>query len=378
MNCVFFLVKSLDKEINMNSFLSRIATAYYAAYQSDICNYTFVFPNRRAGIFFQKYLSELIDKPIFSPEIITVNDCFFNASSCLLADRTAELFRLFRIYSEKSGSEEAFDTFVYWGEMLLADFDEVDKYCVDARQLFTNVKELKEIDTIFDVFTDEQKKAIQHFWEHFIPTTEGKTQEEFIATWRILLPLYEDFRRELTAENIATEGMIFRDVAEQLKRKEDPEYFIGKKFVFIGFNALNPCEKTLFIELQKRGQADFYWDYEADEVRDDENQASLYYKENTQLFPSKFAIESDAISLKDKSFELIAIPSAVGQTKQVFRLLSDLYPDISDDKDWIKTAIVLPDESLLVPLLHSLPETIKNINVTMGFPLKATPVSGLI
>ena len=147
----------------MNSFLYRVAKAYYHQYDTDILNYTFVFPNRRAGLFFQKYLSELIDKPIFSPAILTVNDCFFNASLRKVADRTRELFRLYSIYRQVSGSDEPFDTFLYWGEILLADFNEVDKYQIDARQLFTNVKDLKDLDLFFDVFTEEQKSAIKHF-----------------------------------------------------------------------------------------------------------------------------------------------------------------------------------------------------------------------
>ena len=286
------------KIIFMNSFLYRVAKAYYHQYDTDILNYTFVFPNRRAGLFFQKYLSELIDKPIFSPAILTVNDCFFNASQRRVADRTRELFRLYSIFRQVSGSDEPFDTFLYWGEILLADFNEVDKYRIDARQLFTNVKDLKDLDLFFDVFTDEQKSAIKHFWENFIPIIEGKTKEEFIATWRILLPLYEEFRRQLFAENTATEGMIFREVSEQLKRKEDPDYFSGKKFVFVGFNALNPCEKLLFTELQKRGQADFYWDYEAAELRDSDNQASLFYKVNIQNFRSALQLDNETPDLK--------------------------------------------------------------------------------
>lgn len=362
----------------MYTFLHRIASAFYNEYQSDIRHFTFVFPNRRAGLFFQKYLSELIDKPVFSPEIITVNDCFFNASTRRASDRTAELFRLYRIYRQVSKSEETFDAFVFWGEMLLADFNDVDKSRVDVAQLFTNVKELKEIDMMADYISDDQKAAIEHFWQHFLPKIESKTKKEFIAIWKIMWPLYSEFCSELLSENLATEGMIFREVVDQLVSNDEPEYFAERKFVFVGFNALNKSEKMLFEELQKRGKADFYWDYEADELRDPDNQASLFFRENIRRFPSQFSIGSEKLQLKDKSFELIAVPSSVGQTKEVYNLLTELYPDQSSEKDWIKTAVVLPDESLLVPLLHSLPVNIRNINVTMGFPLKAAPVSGLL
>ena len=156
-------------------FLQRIANAFYTAYEADIRKFTFVFPNRRAGLFFQKYLTELIDKPVFSPEIITINDCFFNASTRRVADRTAELFRLYRIYRQVSKSEETFDAFVFWGEMLLTDFNDVDKYRADPRQIFTNVKELKEIDQLSEYISDDQKAAIEQFWKHFLPKIESKT-----------------------------------------------------------------------------------------------------------------------------------------------------------------------------------------------------------
>ena len=238
----------------MYTFLHRIASAFYNEYQSDIRHFTFVFPNRRAGLFFQKYLSELIDKPVFSPEIITVNDCFFNASTRRASDRTAELFRLYRIYRQVSKSEETFDAFVFWGEMLLADCNDVFKSRVDVAQLFTNVKELKEIDMMADYISDDQKAAIEHFWQHFLPKIESKTKKECIAIWKIMWPLYSEFCSELLSENLATEGMIFREVVDRLVSNDEPESFAERTFVFFGFNALNKSEKMLFEELQKRGK----------------------------------------------------------------------------------------------------------------------------
>ncbi|MDD3322654.1 MAG: PD-(D/E)XK nuclease family protein [Paludibacter sp.] len=371
----------------MNSFLYRIASTYYSEEKESVSDFTFVFPNRRAGLFFQRYLSEIAQKPLFSPEILTINDCFDLASKWQTSDRLSNLFKLYKIYKELSGSDETFDSFVYWGEMLLSDFEDVDKYMVDAKQLFTNVTELKQIDQLFNIFSEKQIEAIRQFWSNFVPVTEGKSQEDFIATWKILLPVYEQFRAELISENSATEGMICRDIAERLKAKDEIEEYSGKQFVFIGFNALNPCERTLMAEMQKRNQADFYWDYEALELRDSDNQASFFFAENTHSFPSRFKINPVIESLHDKNIELISVPSAVGQTKQIHSILNQLFStenkiETSNEKraktNWINTAIVLPDEGLLVPLLHSIPEQIEKINVTMGFPLKSTPVSGLI
>ena len=362
----------------MNSFLHRLADTFYTQYGAEISRFTFVFPNRRASLFFQRYLSEFVDKPLFSPEIMTINECFLSASDFRQADRLNLLFRLYNIYREIRKNAESFDNFVFWGEMLLNDFDDVDKHRVNAKQIFTNITELKEIDLIFNAFSENQIKAIREFWKNFDPMPAGKTQQDFVSTWKILLPLYERFRDSLLAENLATEGMIFRSVADRLKQKETIVQWENKQFVFVGFNALNPCERTLFSELQKLQQADFYWDYEADELRDNENQASRFYAENVQIFPSKHKIEPIVESLHEKEIELIAIPSETGQAKQVYSILNELFPPENQTKNWINTSVVLPDENLLVPLLHSLPEQIEKVNVTMGFPLKATPVSGLV
>ncbi len=362
----------------MNSFLYRIAKTYFKHHGSDISRFTFVFPNRRAGLFFQQHLSVIAGRPIFSPEIITINDCFTSATTWQSADKLSMLFRLYKIYRKLSKSDESFDTFAFWGEMLLNDFNEVDKYMVDARQLFTNVTELKEIDRLFNVFSPRQIEAIKQFWSNFIPVTEEKTQQQFIATWNILYPVYEEFSNELMAENTATEGMISRHVASRLKAKENISQWDNKQFVFIGFNALNPCERTLMAELQKLGRADFYWDYEANELRDPDNPASMFYAENTHIFPSKYTIEPIIESLNDKIIEIVAVPSAVGQAKQVYSILNKIYPPTEKNAKLTETAVVLPDESLLVPLLHSLPEQIGKVNVTMGFPLNTTPVAGLI
>jgi len=362
----------------MNSFLGRVAQTFYSEYNSEISCFTFVFPNRRAGLFFQRHLSQIIDKPLFSPEIITINECFLSISDKQQADQLDMLFRLYELYKKIKGSEsESFDDFVFWGEMLLSDFDDIDKHCVDAKQIFTNITELKQVDLLFNAFSENQVNAIREFWKNFNPIPEGKTQQEFIATWKILLPLYEQFHESLSADGLASEGMIFRKTAECLQQKKTISQWENKQFVFVGFNALNTCERILFKELKKLGKADFYWDYEALELRDKENQASFFMSENTFTFRPKHEIEPIVESLHKKDIELIAIPSEVGQAKQIHSILNNLFPPEKADKNWINTAIVLPNENILIPLLHSLPEQIEKVNVTMGFPLKATPVSGL-
>lgn len=359
----------------MKPFLFSIAEQYFKNFNGNISRFTFVFPNRRAGVFFQKYLCELTDIPLFSPEIQTITDLFISLSNLHQTDRLSNLFRLYRIYLKQSKRTETFDNFIFWGDMLLNDFDEIDKNLIDAKQLFTNILDLKEIDTVFDTLTDEQKKIIRQFWSNFVPLSEGKQKEEFITTWRILLPIYNEFRSELFGEKMATEGMLWRQVAEDLKNNKIN--INENQYVFVGFNSLTACELQLFKELKKREQADFYFDYQSPQLQDENNLASFFYKESAILFPSKFEIETNVIPLADKYIELIAVPSEVGQAKQVFRILETLTKEENFTGDTLNTAVVLPDENLLLPVLHSFPAQIQQINITMGFPLKATPAFAL-
>lgn len=362
----------------MNSFLYRVAEKYYFENKYEISNFTFVFPNRRASLFFQKYLSEICTSALFSPELITINDCFARGSNLLPSDRLSNLFRIYKIYQRISGTQETFDSFVFWGEMLLNDFDEVDKYLVDAAQLFRNVTELNEIEQLFEILSDRQIAAIRQFWTNFIPVSDETTKEQFLSTWKVLNLVYDTFTSELQKEQMGTEGMICKSVIERLTSKGIFEQWQGKQFVFVGFNALNPCEKALMHALQKHGMADFYWDYEADFLKDPENPASLFYAENTSMFPSKYALRQVPSDLHDKEFKLVGIPSAVGITKYVYSELESYNSPLVTADKWLRTAVVMADENLLLPMLYAFPANVDKINITMGYPLSSTPVAGLV
>ncbi len=363
----------------MDSFLYRVASIYYQHYKENLNDFTFVFPNRRAGLFFQKYLAEIIEKPLFSPQITTIDSCFTLASDLQLTDKISNLFKLYTTFKTISNSNESFDNFAFWGEMLLADFNEVDKYRIDAKQLFFNIKDLKEIDSSFeDIFSKQQIQAINHFLKGFhINTKTGEEKEHFFKTWEVLYPVYKQFRDNLLSDGLAYEGMAARWVTDKLLADEPLEWIIGKQFVFIGFNALNPCEKVFMTELQRREQADFYWDYESDALQSTDNPASLFFKENTTLFKSKYSIPIVKESLENKEIELIEIPSSVGQSKQIYQIINDLHPE-NTLGSLLETAVILPDENLLLPSLYSIPEHIDKINITMGYPLSFTPVAGLM
>ena len=360
----------------MTPFLQQIASLFYQQYGAEVSRLAFVFPNRRTGLFFQKYLSEVADKPLFSPTILTINDLFVQLSGKQTADRINMLFMLYDIYVRHSGSTETFDEFLYWGEMLLNDFDDVDKYMADARMLFTNVTDLREIENDFSFLDAEQIAAIRTFWSSFYPKGDSPNQEEFLAVWKILYTLYNDLRDALAAEGRGYEGMIFREVVEQMEQNNccDLPY---TKVVFVGLNALSVAEERFLIQLQKRGIADFYWDYASDKVTDLNNKASYFVERNLKNFPSQYPLPAE--EKVDTEIEVIDIPSGIGQAKQVYTLLNELCKeDEMSPEEALRTAIILPDEHLLIPVLNAIPEQIRRINVTMGYPLAGTPVASLM
>ena len=360
----------------MTPFLQQIASLFYQQYGAEVSRLAFVFPNRRTGLFFQKYLSEVADKPLFSPTILTINDLFVQLSGKQTADRINMLFMLYDIYVRHSGSTETFDEFLYWGEMLLNDFDDVDKYMADARMLFTNVTDLREIENDFSFLDAEQIAAIRTFWSSFYPKGDSPNQEEFLVVWKILYTLYNDLRDALAAEGRGYEGMIFREVVEQMEQNNccDLPY---TKVVFVGLNALSVAEERFLIQLQKRGIADFYWDYASDKVTDPNNKASYFVERNLKNFPSQYPLPAE--EKVDTEIEVIGIPSGIGQAKQVYTLLNELCKeDEMSPEEALRTAIILPDEHLLIPVLNAIPEQIRRINVTMGYPLAGTPVASLM
>ena len=366
----------------MTPFLYQVASLFYSKYGAEVSRLAFVFPNRRTGLFFQKYLSEVSEKPLFSPTILTINDLFVQLSGKQTADRISMLFKLYDIYLDHSGSSETIDEFLYWGEMLLNDFDDIDKYMVDARMLFTNVTDLREIENDFSFLSPEQIAAIRTFWSSFYPKGDTPNQEQFLAVWQILYALYADLREALAAEGKGYEGMIFREVVELLEKNEccDLPY---AKVVFVGLNALSVAEERFLSELQKRGIADFYWDYASPKVTDPDNKASYFVERNLRQFPSQLIdngqLATDNEDGGKKKIEVIGIPSGIGQAKQVHSLLSELCKeDEMSAEEALRTAVILPDEHLLIPVLNAIPEQIRRINVTMGYPLAGTPVASLM
>ena len=361
----------------MKSFLRQIAEQYYTAYGKEISDFCFVFPNKRAGLFFKKELAAVMDgkTPIFAPSMLSINNLLLNYSDIKEAEHVTLLFQLYTVYKRVTKSDDTFDNFYAFGEMLLSDFNEVDTYLIDAHQIFTYISDLKEIDNQFSYFSAEQIEIIKRFWGHFLSGDEKPFKLYYLKMWQSLEEVYLQFKAALEARKIGYSGMIFRRLAERMKRGDDlPSGY--KKMIFVGFNALNPIEKTVMSYFKKREAADFYFDYQSPLLKQNEDFVKQYIKTNQSAFPSQFTLEEEGRA--EHHIEVVAVPSKIGQVKETYRILDKLFTEKNDEDAYLRTAVVLPDEQLLMPLLYSIPPQVDTVNVTMGFPLSQTPIAGFI
>lgn len=356
----------------MNSFLHLLARDLVQKRGYDFDNLTIVFPNKRAGLFLAKELSTLIDRPVWMPRITTLSEFIEQNSGLKKAEQLTLIIKLYKSYQTCSGSTERFDDFYFWGHMLLYDFDEIDKYLVPAKDIFSNLTALKEIESAFPYLTPEQIETIQGFWKSFNPEKYSREQQEFIRVWETLYPTYCHFRKKLLSEGLCYEGMGQRFFCEKLNC-----YHTNDQLVFAGFNALNFCEKKIFSHFRDNWKALFYWDYDLYYSTDKNQEAGNYIRENIKLFPNELGIEHfNNFRYNDKQLECIAVPSTIGQAKLLPTLLDEFH--IPKKTKYTDTAVILCDEKLLTPVLHSIPESINKINITIGYPAQNTLVTALI
>ena len=365
----------------MTYFLERIASHLFDKFGDNPGHQCMVFPNRRAGLYFMKYLSVSAGKPIWAPSVKTINELFTSFSGLQLAASETLIFELYRAYCRLNPKAGSFDDFYFWGEMLLNDFDNVDKYMVNAESLFSNLADLKRIDSAFGELQEDQIKIIRQFWVNFNAGVATREKADFLGLWSILYDLYELFRNTLRNNGIAYEGMIFRDMAESCNNGLLPE-FQFENYHFAGFNALNNCEKILMRALRKKGIARFYWDYDESTVKENpRHSAGFFLKENLKEFGNDMPSDWNYVTFVSKPTinvrrTIIDTSSDIAQVKLIPSLL-EKFADVKGGKAH-HTAIVLAEESLLIPLLSTIPEFVDDVNITMGYPLKFSPVYTLL
>lgn len=359
----------------MNKFLHQVADFLYHKYNNQLVNLTVVFPNRRAGLFFQKYLSELVDKPIFSPHITTISEMVSLGSGLKLMDQNRLIIELYKVYGQVTNTTETLDEFFYWGEMMLSDFNDIDKYLVDAKQLFGNVESLRALDAGFDFLTEEQLAYLSTFWSNFLKARESDSKKQFTTIWKNLYTIYERFKTHLLAQDYAYEGLIYRQVAENLNNAFGE--LETSNFAFVGFNALNQCETKIFKFLQKNTTTNFFWDFDNYYMDDNKHEAALFMNANLQVFPMPpdFAPHFDNFSTLHQ-IDVVSVPGFSGQASLAASWIESNEKVLSPRFD--NTAIVLCDETLLTGMLNVLPSNLGEFNITMGFPVKNSPVYAMV
>jgi len=359
----------------MSPFLKQVADYLYTHHREELSDYCLVFPGRRAGVFFTAYLNEIVEKPMLSPEIITINELISAQTKLQQADPVSLVLKLQEVYAKETGHQEPLDEFFFWGEILLADFDDVDKYLLDADDLFRNISDLKELENQFDYLTEEQKKAIDEFWGNLDKVPHSFNKEKFIAIWIKLAAIYHQFKAALKQNNIAYSGMIYREVAETFSQPINR--MNTNKYVFIGFNALNNCEKTIFKKLDNLNKAMFFWDYDDSYLKDPENEAGRFLRTNRVLFPApKNFVPENQLPANQRKISLISVPGNITQAQAIN--IPQALKSFKLNKRFDNTALVLADENLLIPVISSIGDNFKDINITMGYPFVNTPVYGFI
>ncbi|WP_278690380.1 PD-(D/E)XK nuclease family protein, partial [Leyella stercorea] len=385
------------------TFLEYVAEDIISKYGTDLSRIAVVFPNKRAALFLNEHLARLAGQPVWSPAYITISDLFRQHTDLKTADPIKLICDIHKSFTKCTGIDETLDHFYGWGQLLLADFDDIDKNMADADSIFCNLKDIHELDDI-SYLDDEQKEMLARFFANFSDDIDSELKKRFLSLWSHFGDIYHDYNRRLTEQGIGYEGAIYRKVASEqtLHLKYD-------KYLFVGFNLLQKVERLLFSRLMKEGKAKFYWDFDE------------YYMPSPSPLPSGGALVGGygipaiptqptcsvgalpggaLVSSAPTNLNLADFPNELDNTDP------DIYANMRRPKrirfissptenaqarfasNWLlenhryragrKTAVVMCDESILLPLMHSLPPEADKVNITSGFPLAMTPVASLV
>ncbi len=334
----------------MEYFLKRVASEVYSKFNDDLIDICIVLPNKRASLFLKKYLAEQADKPIFSPDILTIEEFISSLSGYEIIDNMLLQFILYEVHKEIEGTKaRSFEEFLQTASLMITDFSEIDTHMVDASEIFNFLSESKAI-SLWNLgekeLTDFEKKYLDFF--------------------KSLLKYYNSFREKLISNKKAYAGIAYRYTAENIKEISNSTGW--KNIIFAGFNALSLSEETIIKAFLDPGRAEIFWDTDEYYIQDKKQEAGFFLREYFQKWKLKNInwIEND-IKGSEKKINIIGTPKNVSQAKLAGDLLEE------SEYSGINTAVILADENLLLPVLNSLPENIENFNVTMGFPFKFTP-----
>ena len=365
----------------MKTFLENVAQSLLGKFGSNLSEVTVVFPGKRASLFLNQALAEQSPTPVWAPRYQTISELFQQVSSFALSDPIETVCRLYAVYTRFFDDALPLDRFWSWGEILLSDFDDIDKHLVDASQLFHNIADLQALDDN-SYITPEQEEALRSFFHHFSLEENSNIKTQFLRLWNRMNDIYDGLQEVLRRENILYEGALQRDVILGLRSarlsgdNSVSSKFGDRTFVFVGFNVLNDVEQALFDELQARNQALFYWDYDVF-YTEQNHEAGYFLRQNLQRYGNELSPDCFDNLRKPKEITFITATSENAQARYIPQWLATEQTEQEN-----RTAVVLCNEDLLQPVLHSIPSAVEGapaaVNITMGFPLAGTPVFSFV
>lgn len=362
----------------MQSFLKEVARWLFDRYKADFRNIQLVFPNQRSGVFFMHYLKQInieqhAKDPFWLPRIQTINEFISEFSKLRLAEPIELLGVLYRIYIAKSKSLENFDNFFSWGETMLRDFNDVDKYLVDPKTIFSNVRALKDMEADFQFLTENQLEVIQRFFATFNKNHKSELKEQFLKIWEVLFAVYHDFKIDLIDSGMAYEGLLYSDALKNIKESNPQEYGF-KKVYFVGFNAITPVEERIFEYFQTQSKAGFFWDFDNYYIENKQMEAGFFQRKYLRQFPCETGFDlPDTLIGTHKEIQAVSVTTDHGQVFKASQLLSNL-----PHNEMGQTALVLSNEQLLMPVLNQIPQNVNQVNVTMGYGVSESLMAQLI
>ena len=370
----------------MEPFLHSVAKDLLQRFDSQsqgLSELTLLLPSRRAALFFNRHLASLIDKPVWRPRVRSITDAMYELANMRPAQPLSLCYRLYGHYIDAMKTagtkvDEPFDNFYFWGNVMLSDFDQIDKYLIDAQKLYSNIFDIKEIDNRFDEFTEERLAKIVEFLNM---TDDGQQRDgirsRYSKIWQCLGGIYERFTHELVEVGVGYEGLVYRQAVQHLNGANSPLLGAGQ-WAVVGFNAITPCERKLFEHLSAHNSALFYWDYDQYYTeRIERHEAAMFMSSNLKQFPNALSRSYfDNLSQPKHSLMVLSAPSGVAQAKVLPRILGELAD--AGQPLGIDTAVVLLDETLLMPVLSALPGQVVNPNVSLEYPMRGTPAYSLV
>ena len=360
----------------MKTFLEYVAEDIIQKYGTNLSRTAVVFPNKRAALFLNEHLVRLAGKPIWSPAYITISELFRRHTQLITGDQIKLICDLYKTYIEVTESDETLDHFYGWGQVMLADFDDIDKNMADASKVFCNLRDLHELDDV-SYLSPEQVETLKLFFSNFSEDKTTELKKRFMKIWSRFGDIYRLYNERLEAQGIAYEGALYRKVAT-----DDSVDFDFDRYIFVGFNVLQRVEQLLFSKLQKMGKAKFYWDFDdyylaTKKGHVNPSEAGHYIKQYLPYFTNELDTSDADIYRNFRKAKKITYASATTEDVQA-RYVGQWLKEGNRINDGRKTAVVMCDEALLQSVIHSIPEEVNDINVTTGYPLQQTHFASLL